>query len=51
MNLNVLRHKLEQIKAEWDGNEPGQAEDRARAALEAMQKVDELEALIAELRI
>lgn len=49
--LDKLTSELENISGQWDGNKPGSAEDMAQAANEAIEKIEELKELLAELEI
>jgi len=49
--LKQLKSQLEGISGNWNGDESGTAEDRAHAADEAIEKINELEALLEELNI
>lgn len=47
--LDDLRIEAEVISGMWDGDAPGTAEDRAHAADELTDKIDDIKDLIAEL--
>ncbi len=49
--LDDLKIVLENIESLWDGETKGIAEERAAAASEALQKISDLEHLLAELKI
>jgi hypothetical protein len=47
--LTTLRSDMEDIAGQWNGDNPGLAEDRAHAATEAIEHIDALVELLAEL--
>ena len=47
--LTKLRISLEEIAGEWDGDNPGQKEDRAHAAQEGIEAIDKLVQILEEL--
>ena len=52
LNIGIIRgwiKMLEQISSEWDGTKPGVKENRAKAASDAISRLDELEGLFNEL--
>ena len=46
-----LKKELEEISSEWNGDEPGIAEDRCHTAEEAIKQITKLEELLKELNI
>jgi hypothetical protein len=48
-NLETLKAQAEAINSEWDGDDSGVLEDRAHAAAELIEKIDEIKELIEEL--
>jgi len=49
--LNRLEKKLSNIAGNWNGDESGLAEDRARASLDVIEKINEIREIIEELNI
>ena len=49
MTLDQIKKWAEEIQGSWDGDLPGRAEDRAHQATDILEKVKELETLIANM--
>lgn len=49
--LKMLKSQLEGISGNWNGDESGIAEDRARAAIQGIENIQELESILQELNI
>ena len=47
--LQKIKKDMEEIAGQWDGDDPGAEEDRAHAAMEAIEHIDQLEELLKEL--
>lgn len=43
MDFTKLLAEMEEIQGQWDGDEPGQAEDRAMAATDVIEAVREIQ--------
>lgn len=48
-SLDELRKEAQEIQSEWDGDEPGELEDRADEAKYLIQTIDELKASMEQL--
>lgn len=48
--LKQLKERMEYISGEWNGDEPGRQEENAHIAEEVIQKIDEIDKLLEELR-
>ena len=48
--LSSIKEWAEEIAGEWDGDNPGRAEDRAHQAQDILDKVVELSILINEMK-
>lgn len=44
-----LRTRCYETRAEWNGDEPGEKEDRANAATELLEQLDAVDKLVKEL--
>lgn len=49
INLALLKKQMEEIAGAWNGDEPGQQEDRAHQANDILEKIRELEQLLSDL--
>lgn len=49
LGLEKLKHWAEGVAGQWDGDNPGLAEDRSHCASEIVEKVKELEVLLEEM--
>ena len=49
--LEHMRNRCNEIKGEWNGDEPGKQEDAAMAADELLEKLEEVNQLVKELDI
>lgn len=47
--IKLVRHEANKVAGEWNGDESGSMEDKARCAMEIIDKCDELIALLDEL--
>ena len=49
--IEHIRNRCNEIKGEWNGDEPGKQEDSAMAADELLEKLEEVDQLMKELDI
>ena len=49
--LEHIRNRCNEIQGEWNGDEPGEQEDRARAAQELLETLVGVDELMKELDI
>ena len=49
--IEHIRNRCNEIKGEWNGDEPGKQEDAAMAADELLEKLEEVDQLMKELDI
>lgn len=49
--LEYLRKRCKEIRGEWNGDEPGQQEDRAHQATELLELLAEVDTLVKELDV
>lgn len=47
--LNSIKRQAEEIASQWNGDEPGLAEDRAHVATDILKKCEELSELLNEI--
>ncbi len=47
--LLELRREMEEIQGQWNGDNPGRAEDRASTAGDVVERINEIEKLLADL--
>jgi hypothetical protein len=46
LTLDFIKQHCENVQGEWDGDNPGLAEERAQTATEILEKVKEIEELM-----
>lgn len=48
-SLLELRREMQEIRGQWNGDDPGRAEDRAMTATDIVERIGEIEKLLADL--
>lgn len=48
-SLLELRREMQEIRGQWNGDNPGRAEDRASTAKDIVDRIDEIEKLLSDL--
>lgn len=47
--LSELKKEMEEIQGQWNGDNPGRAEDRAHQAGDIIENINQIEKLLVEL--